>query len=157
MNAARVAERGLEVVSAVAGRLADFALVFDKVSRQHLDIAHANITFARGNEVEGVLYELGHADEILKMDVFEAAPVNYGRDVVGVTTGEGTIWAWTYFANPAVRASGRLPSVEYLNHLLAGQPFLSATYYAGLAAQPCFGQSLPGPYPNMASGEKNLA
>lgn len=157
MNPARVAERGLLTDSVMAGSLSGYTLCFNKGGR-HLggdrgghtaNVGHANIeptsassssatlscdgrSSARINApeglVEGVLYRLSYPEEILKMDPFERAPWNYGRDVVSVATNEGDIWAWTYFANPAVKQDGLSPSREYLDHLLAGQAYLSAPY-----------------------------
>lgn len=135
MNPARVAERKLNVLQIEAGTLPGFQLVFDKVSSHHQGEAHANIIFARDRSVEGVLYQLASPDEILKMDVFEATPVNYGREAVQVVCGDTRYWAWTYFANPAVRAAGCLPSQAYLAHLLAGRDYLSEPYYADLHDQ----------------------
>ena len=128
MNPERVLQRGLRVRDPRGARLPDFRLAFDKMSRDHDGVGHANIHFARGQTVEGVLYELHEATEILKMDPFEKAPWNYGRDKVRVITGGGEIWAWTYFANPAVRVAGLRPTSEYLSHLLAGRRFLSEQY-----------------------------
>ena len=136
MNTERVAERGLEVVDALSGRLHDFRLAFDKASRRQAGVGHASIHRAPGQVVEGVLYRLTGAAEILKMDRFESAPVNYGRDVVAVQTATGTAWAWTYFANAAVLKPGLKPSEEYLEHLLAGEVFLSSAYHARLTRWP---------------------
>lgn len=82
MNPARVRERGLEVMACCGASLEGVRLVFDKVSRRHPNFAHANIVYAPGERVEGVLYRLASAAEILKMDPFERAPWNYGRDAV---------------------------------------------------------------------------
>ena len=160
MNPARVRERGLQVAACCGASLEGMRLVFDKVSRQHPNVAHANIVYAPGERVEGVLYRLASAAEILKMDPFERAPWNYGRDVVlvrasrqlscaeGVSSAaasvatakaggggdcpEGLVPAWTYFANQAARREGLKPPAEYLAHLLAGRDYLSADYFAWL-------------------------
>ena len=136
MNPARVTERGLQASNARRARLRGYRLVFNKVSNTHPELAHANIMFAPNGEVEGVLYDLGSVDEILKMDPFERAPWNYGRDVVALETDQGQEWAWTYFANVAVLQEGRLPPKDYLAHLLAGAAFLSDTYVEQLRAHP---------------------
>lgn len=138
MNPTRVRERGLRTVGCRGAVLDDVRLVFDKVSRQHPEEAHANIVYAPGSRVEGVLYELAIPEEILKMDRFERAPVNYGRDVVIVTAGGGgRISTWTYFANASVRRAGLRPSRSYLNHLLAGVDYLSSGYHGELARTAC--------------------
>ena len=136
MNPARVATRGLVTANPRGARLSDYSLAFNKVSLQHADVAHANIMYARGETVEGVLYDLSEAREILKMDPFERAPWNYGRDAVCLETDTGLEWAWTYFANAAMIQTGRLPPQEYLDHLLAGAPYLSDSYVQRLRNQP---------------------
>ena len=133
MNSTRVHERGLDVRSAMAGFITNYALRFNKCSKNHSGIGYANIVFATNYQVEGVLYELVSAQEIFKMDRFENAPINYSRDLVAVNIAGGlTQWAWTYFANPAVLQDGLLPSKEYLDHLLAGQSYLSESYFDNL-------------------------
>lgn len=134
MNPDRVAERGLLVTDVRGARLPGYRLTFNKVSREHSRNGHANIEFEPRSFTEGVLYELAHPDEILKMDPFERAPWNYGREIIAVQAGETTIWAWTYFANPAVLVPGLSPSEEYLRHLLAGRDFLSDEYFDSLLA-----------------------
>ncbi len=137
MNTARVAERGLATGRVQRAVLPGYALVFDKVSRAHPECAHANIVYAPGEVVEGLIYQLARTQEILKMDRFENAPVNYGREVVEVTAevdGVGApIAAWTYFANAHARKPGLLPPASYLAHLLKGEPYLSADYFAWLS------------------------
>ena len=137
MNPERVRERGIAVTEIHSARLDDLRLVFDKVSRNHPLWAHANIVHAPGECVEGVLYRLRAADEILKMDLFENAPGNYGRDAVEVSSEGSRVAAWTYFANPAVRRNGFKPPRAYLAHLLAGHPYLSAGYYRRLQGIEC--------------------
>lgn len=137
MNTARMRERGLVVVRAEAARLPHFRLLFDKHSAAHHGAGHANITYHPGETVEGVLYWLADPAEIVKMDPFELAPVNYSRDVVEVQTDSGPLTTWTYFANPAVRRAGLLPPRSYLAHLLAGEPYLSAAYFRMLSAWQC--------------------
>jgi len=132
MNAERMAERGLQVIDAIAGQLDDYALVFNKMSRDHRGIGHANLAYTRGARIEGVLYELADHTEILKMDPFERAPWNYGREVIPVEHAAGETWAWTYFANPAVLRAGLNPTRAYLDHLLAGRQYLTEPYYANL-------------------------
>ena len=155
MNPDRVRERGIRFDHAAGARLKDFALVFDKTSRVHAGLGHANVRRAPGQVVEGVLYWLETPEEIGKMDRFESTPVNYSREVIHVRVQhehlpgpagaqmpevvgeEALITTWTYFANPAVRRNGLLPPRSYLNHLLAGRPFLSSRYYRMLQQQPC--------------------
>lgn len=132
MNPDRVSQRGLEVTDMRAARLHQYRLTFNKVSAQHAGVAHANIMWAREQTVEGILYDLATNAEILKMDPFERAPWNYGREAIRVETDIGLEWTWTYFANPAVLREGCKPTTDYLGHLLAGKSFLSPGYFAGL-------------------------
>jgi len=134
MSVERVRLRRMPFVSVAGGRLAAYELLFDKAGREHQGQAHANIAPRTGSEVEGVVYELGEPEDIHVMDRFENTPVNYSRDVVEVLTHSGVVQAWTYFANPAVRRNGLRPERAYLDHLLAGAPFLSAEYLARLRA-----------------------
>jgi gamma-glutamylcyclotransferase (GGCT)/AIG2-like uncharacterized protein YtfP len=143
MNARRVRERGLEILRIEAASLPGHRLLFDKHSPAHEGCGHANIAFDRSSTVEGVLYWLASADEIRKMDRFESAPVNYGRDIVQVHTGSGVLACWTYFANPAVRRSGLKPPRSYLNHLLEGKPYLTAAYFDALRSWDCIEDGAP--------------
>jgi len=155
MNPERVRDRGIVFHLAVGARLSGFALAFDKSSKLHDGVGHANVVFAPGKNVEGVLYWLASAEEINKMDRFENTPVNYSREVVQVQI--ATAWrnsdlaelmtsaewssarvsSWTYFANSAVRKSGLVPPRSYMKHLLAGEPFLTPGYYQKLARWTC--------------------
>ncbi|MEM9621132.1 MAG: gamma-glutamylcyclotransferase family protein [Pseudomonadota bacterium] len=132
MNTERVAERGLHTGTVQGGVLPDYRLTFNKSSRDHPGYGHADIEYAPTERVEGVLYELVDEQQILKMDPFERAPWNYGRDVVRVHTSSGPIWAWTYFANSAVKRPGLTPPEAYLKHLLAGREWLSEAYFQHL-------------------------
>ena len=109
--------------------LSGFRMLFNKRSIGTPGIGHANIEYDKHSVVEGVLYELASPEEILKMDPFERAPVNYGRDMVIIETPEGKRWAWTYFANKALLGEKLLPESAYLDHLLKGKPYLSESYY----------------------------
>ncbi len=132
MNPERMRARALRFDHFTAGRLADFELVFDKVSSAHPHIAHANIRRAPGQRVEGVLYHLRDHTEIERLDRFERTPINYSRELFPIATDDGVQWAWTYVANPGVRRNGLRPDREYLDHLLAGRRWLSPEYIAAL-------------------------
>ncbi|MCZ6710516.1 MAG: gamma-glutamylcyclotransferase [Gammaproteobacteria bacterium] len=138
MNVDRMRERGMNVESAVDGRAHGLKLQFQKASRQHAGAGHANVAYAPGSIVEGVLYTLSSSEEISRMDPFELAPVNYSREVVQIATAQGVVSSWIYFANPAVLQPGLKPPRSYLDHLLAGKPFLSASYYQMLQSWECF-------------------
>jgi len=137
MNPARVTQRGLRFDALAGARLAGYRLTFDKTSKLHPGLGHANLSYAPDDEVEGVLYWLSSPVEIEKMDRFESTPVNYSREVVQVQVREMLVCTWTYFANPAVRSPGLKPPRSYLQHLLAGREYLSESYYQGLARHDC--------------------
>lgn len=132
MNTARVMARIGETRRALAGRLVDHELRFDKASRIP-GIAHANVVPSVGDNVEGVLFELIEPSQIELMDPFEGVPREYCRELRGIETGEGTIEAWVYFAVEGSTRPELRPAREYLEHLLAGKPYLSEKYHAQLA------------------------
>ena len=137
MNPARVTDRGLRFDRVRNAMLGSVRLSFDKQSREHPRGGHANLTFDRASRAEGVLYRLRDALEIERMDPFEAAPVNYSRDVVVVESDGERVAAWTYFANAAVVRHGLRPERQYLEHLLAGRDYLSPRYFAWLSETTC--------------------
>ncbi len=130
MNPERVRDRGLEFSAVRGARLMGYTLTFNK--RSNAGGGHANIVYAPGSVVEGLLYDLEGPQEIIKMDPYEKTPVNYGRDAVRVQTDVESIWAWTYFGNAAVLETGLKPPREYLDHLLAGEEWLSREYFETL-------------------------
>ncbi|WFM72498.1 gamma-glutamylcyclotransferase family protein [Halomonas sp. CKK8] len=133
MNPARVAARIGATRRVLAGVLHDHALRFDKASRV-AGIAHANVVPRQGERVEGALFELDDPGQIRRMDPFEGYPNEYDRHRLPVATREGAIEAWVYIAAPGTTAEALRPAREYLEHLLAGEPFLSAAYHARLSA-----------------------
>jgi hypothetical protein len=137
MNPVRVASRGLRFDRVCGASLAGVRLTFDKQSRQHPGSGHANVAYDRLGHVEGVLYRLVSEAEIARMDPFEAAPVNYSRDVVWLRARDSAVAAWTYFANPGVIRHGLRPERAYLEHLLAGRQYLSPAYFNALSQIAC--------------------
>ena len=132
MNVERVAARIGETRRALSGTLPGFELRFDKASRIP-GLAHANVAANPEKVVEGALFELIEPAQIELMDPFEGVPHDYRRERHVIETEEGGVEAWVYIARPErVRASLR-PAREYLEHLLAGEAFLSAEYHARLA------------------------
>jgi gamma-glutamylcyclotransferase (GGCT)/AIG2-like uncharacterized protein YtfP len=136
MNPGRVRARGLRFDRLEGATLSGYRLEFAKYAADHPGSGHASIAWDPAERVEGVLYWLSGAAEILTMDAFERAPVNYSRDVVVVDTAGGTVSAWTYFANPAVLRAGLAPERDYLEHLLCGAPYLSPRYLSILRGWP---------------------
>ncbi len=128
MNPERMAKRALQVVDLCPGWLDGFGLRFNKRSRHDALLACANIVYAKGERVEGVLYRLADHLEIAKLDPFEGTPYMYSREMFPVQTEAGVIPAWTYIANPAVIDNNILPARWYVEHLLAGREFLTQEY-----------------------------
>ena len=138
MNPNRVQARGLSWQQILGAMLPDVALVFDKRAGDVVGAGHANIRYAPGSRVYGVLYLLTTPAQIARMDPFEHAPINYGREVFYVQTAAGArIPAWTYVGNPAALQTGLLPTRSYMAQLLAGEPWLPPPYVAQLRSQPC--------------------
>lgn len=132
MNVARVDARIGATRRVLSGVLADHELRFDKASRVP-GIAHANVAHRPGERVEGALFELSAPQQIELMDPFEGVPHDYQRQRHAIHTAEGEIDAWVYIAVPERIRHALRPAREYLEHLLAGEPFLSPEYYARLA------------------------
>ncbi|MDC8803535.1 gamma-glutamylcyclotransferase [Halomonas pacifica] len=132
MNVARVAARIGATRRTLAGVLRDYRLTFDKASRVP-GIAHANVVVTPGSRVEGALFELMSPAQIEAMDPFEGHPHEYLRRRLPIHTAEGLRDAWVYLAAPGTTAERLRPAREYLEHLLAGEPFLSPDYHAELA------------------------
>ena len=137
MNAERMRLRGLNFSEATAGQIEHLALAFNKKAADAPHRSYANVIYRRNGLVEGVLYKLDSVAEIMKMDPFEGAPRLYSRDVYQVKTEQGHIPAWVYVANKAMLADDLLPARWYLNHLLAGQAYLSADYFKRLSEVKC--------------------
>lgn len=137
MNPARMTRRGLEFVDVCPGRIEGLAMRFNKVSRHNREWACANLVYAPGEQVEGVLYRLVSTEEITKLDSFEGTPRYYNRDRFPVHTDDGFRIAWTYIANPGVVDNNILPLRWYVEQLLEGAAFLSEEYVARLRATPC--------------------
>ncbi|WP_163647495.1 gamma-glutamylcyclotransferase family protein [Modicisalibacter sp. 'Wilcox'] len=133
MNVARVAARIGETRRALPAVLEAYALRFDKASRIP-GIAHANVAPSPEERVEGALFELCEPEQIERMDPFEGVPHDYCRERCIVQTAEGPIEAWVYIARPERTRPSLKPAREYLDHLLAGRPFLSRDYHDRLAA-----------------------
>lgn len=139
MNPRRMADRGMRFVAAEPGCLSGWRLHFNKRARGKTGVAYANIMPVAGHSVEGVLYQLVDRDEIRRMDPFEGYPELYRRQLMDIDRGDGgrVVSAWVYVATPAWQQEGLLPERHYLNHLLAGRPWLSPDYYRALRSCPC--------------------
>jgi cation transport regulator ChaC len=137
MNPDRARTRGLAFGDAEAARLPGFGIAFHNRARDRAGVGRANLVFDRDGVVEGVLFHLTSPGAIEALDRHEGAPVHYSRDVVVVEARAGRVPAWTYFANPAVLLPELAPDRAYLEHLLAGAPYLSSSYLERLRNWPC--------------------
>jgi len=137
MDAERMAGRGLVVQRALAGQLPRMRLVFNKQAFDAPHRSYANVAYCPTGVVEGVLYQLGQADEIAKMDPFEGTPRLYSRELFAINTLEGVVHAWVYIANRGLLNDKLKPERWYLNHLLAGKDFLSRDYFLQLERVDC--------------------
>ncbi|ALM53098.1 gamma-glutamylcyclotransferase family protein [Halomonas huangheensis] len=133
MNEARVHARIGAVRRAVPGVLEGYCLSFNKAS-QVAGVAHANVVPCVGQRVEGALFELNAEDQILAMDPFEGYPVEYNRHWLPINVDTDVVSAWVYIATAGRVADALKPAREYLDHLLAGEAFLSSDYHRQLAA-----------------------
>ena len=129
MNPERMNSRHLKVLSARSAVLDGFGLRFNKRSRRDANLACANIVFAPDERVEGVLYQLENSSEIIKLDPHEGTPFMYSREQFFVHSDGGKIATWIYVANPAVIDNSIKPARWYVEHLLAGKPFLTTEYW----------------------------
>lgn len=137
MNANRMIERGLRFERALSGRITGLRLAFNKRAADAPHRSYANVIYAPQERVEGVLYQLSSMDEIIKMDPFEGSPRLYSREIYLIDTDEGPIAAWVYVANRSMITENLKPERWYLEHLLAGKPYLTEGYYQLLAETAC--------------------
>lgn len=128
MNVARATKRRLRYNQILRGKLDGFALKFNKRSRHVPVSGRANIVQQLGSTVFGVIYSLEHPADIVRMDQFEHAPVDYRRLIVEAKTDDIPVPCWTYFANHHVIDNSLLPERSYVHHLLAGREYLPKEY-----------------------------
>lgn len=141
MNPERMQDRGLNFNQMLSGYLPHLQLAFNKKAHCGAPWAYANIRYAKDSVVEGILYRLQSRDEIAKLDPYEGTPFRYSREVYPVRSPQGVIPAWVYIANRGNLQEGLQPARWYLDHLLAGEPYLSEDYFAALAAVQCLSES----------------
>ena len=129
--------RDMQIVSACSGWLNGFGLRFNKRSRRDATLACANVVYAPGERVEGVLYLLATPTEIIKLDPHEGTRIFYPPMLFGVETASSVIPAWVYIANRAVIDNSVLPARWYVEHLLAGKSYLTDEYWQDIDKTPC--------------------
>jgi len=140
MNKERMRARGVQFSEMFVGFLPNMQLRFNKLCK-NTGTGHANIVYCRESIVEGVVYHLESSDDLNTLDRFETTPKYYSREIIPVKSpgnhaGDG-IAAWVYIANRAVLCEGLLPERWYLNHLLAGEPYLTPRYFQSLQQTRC--------------------
>lgn len=134
MNPARMMARSMRFTRREFAVLHDYRLLFNKKATDG-DYSYANIEPAPGSVVEGVLYEFPEED-LAHLDIAESWPEQYIRTKVQVINRAGEcIVATVYIAHPRRTAEGFLPTVAYMQHLLAGRDLLSAGYVKKLQEQ----------------------
>lgn len=141
MNPLRVKKRNMAFHSAEAGHLAHYRMKFNKRSVKYPGAASANVVAESGALTEGVVYRLSHPEQIEMMDPFEGYPVRYDRRPLPVRVDDGFVHAWVYIANEDHIQEGLSPARWYLEHLLAGEAFLSDTYLLQLRQTICLPDS----------------
>lgn len=145
MNPSRVEHRDMAFVDHVAGVLIDYQLCFNKQSQKYPGAASANVMRNQDGSNEGVLYRLQTPGEIERMDPYEGYPIHYDRVILPIRSSDGICKAWVYTTNAAYIAEGLQPAQWYLDHLLAGAPFLTSAYVAMLRRVECVENSLEEP------------
>ena len=141
MNPERVSRRQMRFESAAGGVLHNYSLRFNKRSVKYPGAASANVAHQPGSLTEGVVYRLSHPAQIEMMDPFEGYPVRYDRLALPIRTTGAVVHAWVYIANTEFITEGLSPARWYLEHLLAGEPFLSVDYVEQLRQTPCLPDS----------------
>jgi len=141
MNPDRVRQRKMSFESAESGHLFDYSLRFNKRSAKYPGAASANVMLSAQGVTEGVVYRLVEPVQIEMMDPYEGYPVLYNRIALPIVTGAGVVDAWVYTANEAHITEGLSPARWYLNHLLAGRDYLSASYFEALSQTTCLHDS----------------
>ena len=141
MNPDRVRQRKMSFESAASGHLFDYSLRFNKRSVKYPGTAAANVMVSAKGVTEGVLYRLVEPVQIEMMDPYEGYPVRYTRIALPIVTKAGVVEAWVYIANEDHVTEGFVPARWYLNHLLAGRDYLSASYFETLCQTKCLHDS----------------
>jgi gamma-glutamylcyclotransferase len=141
MNPDRVRQRKMSFESAASGHLFDYSLRFNKRSVKYPGTAAANVMVSAKGVTEGVLYRLVEPVQIEMMDPYEGYPVRSTRIALPIVTKAGVVEAWVYIANEDHVTEGLVPARWYLNHLLAGRDYLSASYFETLCQTKCLHDS----------------
>lgn len=135
MDKQRMKERKITFsdVERRAAHLSGYHLEFNKVANDNPLEGYANIVPDGSGLVEGVLYNIDAAS-LPKLDKCEGYPDEYLKISIKVLLpSDGQkVCAITYIANPKKIGEGLKPRRCYLEYLLAGEDFLSASYFKRL-------------------------
>jgi len=132
MNLQHLCNLGVQVLRAERAILEGWRLYFNVVDREELGAGFANILPSDGDRIEGVLY-LIMVGAIVSLDVYEDYPQDYEKVWLRVKTWAGlVVECFVYVGRGDRLAEGLLPTDQYLQLLLAAQPFLSVEYYREL-------------------------
>ena len=128
MDLNRLYQRGIFPRRGLPAHVEGFALKFNKSNGRSL-CGFANIVPDREGIVEGVVWVLPHAS-LKVLDKWEGVPTHYSRHLMTVGTEFGRIPCYTYLARQT--RDGLTPEGWYVDHLLAGERYLSEGYLAWL-------------------------
>src|SRR5215468_11306971 len=132
MNAAVLARRLDRDCSSFRRRLAvlaDYRLMFNKMSLSDPLVGYANVMPAPGHRVEGILNDLDDVG-LARLDAIELVPHHYTRSLVAVcdVMNATLISAEIYTAHPAWIRDGLQPLRSYLDCLTGGGDLLTNDY-----------------------------
>lgn len=116
MDEETLAERGVEFKPVCSGKVRHMRLVFSKPAED--GTGRADLQNARGNVVEGVVYDVAESS-LANLDVYQGVDRgHYRRQTVTVQTFKGELECVAYRA--AKFRTGLKPSVAYLQSLIRG-------------------------------------
>ena len=125
-------QHGIHFLSRKKAVLHGYTLVFNKQSSKNPDEGKANIIENPDGTVEGILYDVD-AHDVKKLDVKEGYPRHYQHASVQITLEDDrTMSTMTYFANPETVGEGLKPTKNHMQHILAGEFYLSRNYVSFL-------------------------
>lgn len=133
MNPNRMADRVGDFEIVGLGILQNFELKFNKIAKNKNGIGYANVVWAPGKNVEGIIYQF---EDIALLDKHEGYPKHYNRKVLDILHNQSLLKTWVYIAQENQISNGLLPERSYLGHLLVGEEYLSESYFEELRIVP---------------------
>lgn len=138
MNPNRMADRVVDFEIVGLGILHDFELKFNKIAQNKKGIGYANVGWAPGKNVEGVIYQF---ENIALLDKHEGFPKHYNRKILDIMHNQSHLKTWVYIAQENQISNGLLPERSYMGHLLEGKEYLSESYFEELKKVPVIDDS----------------